>query len=167
MHRSLLPVLALIVVAACAPARGPAAVDPADPLAPLAWLAGCWQSTGADGTVGEEVWQQPRGSLMLGLHRDLRPGQRPFFELLRIEAQAKEIVYVASPSGQATTSFRLVRREARRAVFENPAHDYPQRIAYERAGDRLTARISDLAGTPGRTRAFVWQRVPCMQVGLE
>ena len=127
MPRAILLSLGMLVASACAPARGPVAVDPADPLAPLAWLAGCWQATSADGTVGEEIWQAPRGGLMLGLHRDLRPGRRPFFEQLRIEAQDKGIVYVASPSGQATTAFRLVRREGRLAEKpETPTYG-PQR----------------------------------------
>jgi hypothetical protein len=146
------------------------AVDRTDPLASLDWLAGCWQTTGRGGpgdAVAEEVWQAPRGGLMLGLSRSLRPGRRPFHEHLRIEAGPDGIAYVASPAGQATTSFRLVRRGDRAAVFENPAHDDPQRIAYARVGDRLTAVVSDLAGSPGKTRRFAWRRVPCARAGLE
>jgi len=37
-------------------------------------------------------------------------------------------------------------------VFENPDHDFPQRIEYARAGDTLTATIS----TMDRERTFSW-----------
>jgi hypothetical protein len=39
-------------------------------------------------------------------------------------------------------------------VFENPGHDFPQRLIYRRDGDRLTARIEGQAG--GRTRTVEW-----------
>ena len=38
-------------------------------------------------------------------------------------------------------AFRLVRHDAASAIFENPAHDYPQRIVYTREGDTLTAEV--------------------------
>ena len=48
------------------------------------------------------------------------------FLLLRVEANG-EINYVAKPSGQAETAFKLIRANATEAVFENPQHDFPQR----------------------------------------
>jgi hypothetical protein len=48
---------------------------------------------------------------------------------------------VAIPSGQRETAFRLVALEGQFAAFENLGHDFPQRIEYQRDGDRLTAAI--------------------------
>jgi len=36
-----------------------------------------------------------------------------------------------------------------KVVFENLSHDFPQRIIYSRAGDKLTARIEDESGEKG------------------
>ena len=40
-------------------------------------------------------------------------------------------------------------------VFENPEHDFPQRIIYTRSEDRLQARIEGDVG--GEIRAETWQ----------
>lgn len=51
------------------------------------------------------------------------------------------LAYFAQPGGAPATPFRLVDSGPQRAVFANPDNDFPHRIIYERAGDRLTARI--------------------------
>ena len=43
--------------------------------------------------------------------------------------------YVARPSGQPETTFPLVKASATELVFENPTHDFPQRILYRKASD--------------------------------
>ena len=41
------------------------------------------------------------------------------------------------------------------AIFENPAHDFPQRVIYRRCGAELCARIE---GTlQGKARSFEWR----------
>jgi hypothetical protein len=39
-------------------------------------------------------------------------------------------------------------------VFEDLAHDFPQRVIYERKGDRLAARIEGMMG--GKLEAMDW-----------
>jgi hypothetical protein len=41
------------------------------------------------------------------------------------------------------------------AVFENPGHDFPQRIIYRREGDSLIARIE--GEVDGRRRSAQWE----------
>ena len=43
-------------------------------------------------------------------------------------------------------------------VFENPEHDYPQRILYLRDGDELTARIEGTAGGVEKSSEWTWTR---------
>ena len=43
--------------------------------------------------------------------------------------------------GRAPVPFRMVESDARRAVFANPEHEFPARIAYWREGADLLARI--------------------------
>ena len=64
------------------------------------------------------------------------------FEFLQIRQEGDDVFYVAKPSGQAEASFKLVRHSDREAVFENPTHDFAQRIIYKLQPDRsLLARI--------------------------
>ena len=122
----------------------------------LAWLTGNW--TGVEGdTIMEEIWTTPAGGLMVGLHRDLRPGRRAFFEFLRIVEEKGQISYYAMPAGRSpATLFPLLSVSDRRVVFENPDHDFPQRILYWLDDDdMLHARIEGTEG--GKTRSMEWR----------
>lgn len=120
----------------------------------LQWLAGHWMGS-AGGIAMEEIWTEPGGGVMLGLHRDVMEGRPTFFEYLRIEQRNMAVVYVASPRGGGATEFTLVSASPAEVVFENPEHDFPQRIIYRRHGDLLIARIEgDVAG---ETRAREWE----------
>ena len=106
------------------------------------------------GSSSEELWVAPEAGLMLGLHRDVRPNGRPFFEFLRIEERDGKIAYVAQPGGKPPTSFPLVSIEGSKATFENPDHDFPQRIIYWLDGNDLCARAE---GTiDGKTQGDQW-----------
>jgi hypothetical protein len=126
--------------------------------ADLAWLEGHWR--GDEGGVHmEEIWTSARGGALVGLHKDvaLRNGEARMvsFEFLRIEATSSGVDYVAQPSGRPPTRFALVEASGRRAVFANPAHDFPQRILYwiDDAG-ALHARIEGPKG--GKTVGMEW-----------
>ena len=58
------------------------------------------------------------------------------------------------PQGGAPVAFALVRHDTASATFENPAHDYPQRIVYARDGDTLTATISAIDGSKPRSWSY-------------
>lgn len=130
-------------------------------LATLAWMAGCWGST-QEGVEMEELWTAPKGGMLLGLHRDVFPSGRVFFEFLRIESRPDGVFYVAQPRGVPPTSFRLVESGDRRAAFANPDHDFPQRIVYwlDDAGV-LHSRIEGEEDGGARSAAWAWPRVPC------
>lgn len=123
----------------------------------LAWLAGAWVGTGSSGSSIEERWSPPLGGAMLAVSRSVNTkGQMFAFEYLRIVERDGGLVYIAQPGGKTPTEFVLTETVAekgsRRAVFENPRHDYPKRIAYEISADgRLSATIGfTRGGTPQR-----------------
>lgn len=104
-----------------------------------AWLAGHWKTSNGK-TTTEEIWLAPADGLMVGAGRTAG-GKKPFFEFLRIEARGDALVFVAQPRGAAPTEFAAIKVEADSVTFENPQHDFPQRVIYRRAGaDRLDAR---------------------------
>ena len=126
------------------------AASPAAKVDDLAWMAGQWASEG-DGRWTEESWAPPRGGVMLGHSRSGRGDALREFEFLRIAAGDDGTpAYIAMPQGGAPVAFRLVRHDTASAIFENAAHDYPQRIAYARTGDTLTATISAIDGSKPR-----------------
>jgi hypothetical protein len=131
-------VLALLLMA-----QAPARVDE------LAWLAGRWETAGDGGRWTEEMWSAPRGGLMLGASRSGQSGAVREFEFLRLQAgEDGVLVYLAQPGGRApAVPFRLTQSDSASATFENPAHDFPQRIRYQRSGETLTATISAIDGS--------------------
>lgn len=128
-----------------------AAMDTAAALDRLRWMAGCWERRTPDQHT-EEQWMMPRGGTMLGMSRAVRDGRTVGFESLRIEERNGRLVYVASPSRQAMTEFTATAVSDTLAAFENPAHDFPQRILYRPGrADSLWARIE--GEIDGRERA--------------
>src|SRR5690606_34973039 len=100
----------------------------ASALEPLAWLVGCWSNPSGDPGSGE-YWQPLAGGTMLGVGRLVRDGATVEYEFLRLhEDEQGRVVYTAAPSGQALTSFVASDVAMDAATFENPAHDFPQKI---------------------------------------
>lgn len=125
----------------------------------LAWLAGAWVGTaGSKGTRSiEERWSPPLGGTMFAISRTVSRGKMVAFEYLRIGEKDDGLVYVAQPNGGAATSFTLTELSATRAVFENPRHDFPQRIVYELSAEGdLTASVGAMKG--GRPQRFEFKR---------
>lgn len=107
----------------------------------LAWMSGTWTGT-EDKIEVEEIWMAPKGGAMIGMHRDVKDDKMTGFEFLRIATKGDKIAYFASPNGAPPTVFPMKEMAEKRVVFENPDHDYPQRIIYwlEKDG-ALKARI--------------------------
>jgi hypothetical protein len=119
----------------------------------LAWLTGAWVGTRSSGSSIEERWSPPKGGVMLAVSRTVNTkGKMSAFEYLRIVERDGGLVYIAQPGGRSPTEFVLTEQTKTRAVFDNPRHDYPRRIAYELSADgRLSATIGQLkGGTPIR-----------------
>lgn len=122
----------------------------------LAWLAGAWTGTMGSSSI-EERWSPIAGGAMLAISRTVSGSRMSAFEYLRIVERDGGLVYVAQPNGRTATEFVLTKIEDGRAIFENPLHDFPQRIEYARQGESgLRATISDLAG--GRAQHFEFKR---------
>lgn len=125
----------------------------------LGWLAGCWRAETARSVV-TEVWLAPPMPAMLGYSYTQRAGETVAWEQTRIAMIDDVPHFIAMPNGGAAVSFRLRENDAAQtATFENPAHDFPQVVAYARDGDALTATISTIDG--GDPIVFSYQRIAC------
>lgn len=149
---------------ATALAAGPPARAQAPPssLAALEFMAGCWSGPAAGGSTIEEYYTAPTANVMLGVTRYVRGDRVTGFEFTSIVREDSAIVVTPRPEGQRPVPFRVTRLAAESAVWENPAHDFPRRIAYRRLpGDTLVARIEGPGS--GGTRSVEWRmlRIPC------
>ena len=127
----------------------------------LSWISGCWENS-ANGKTVEERWTKLAGESMLGVSRTVRDRKTVAYEFMRITRQENEIHYIAHPSGQSEASFKLVKWSNSEAIFENPGHDFPQRIIYRKLEDgSLHARIEGKSKGMERAADFPMQRVKC------
>jgi hypothetical protein len=158
----LLPVL--VAVAVHASAQVPRL--PSTSLQTAAFLAGCWRlersGLPAEARVVEEQWMAPAGGLMLGVGRTVAKGRAVEYEFMRIEERDGRLVFIGQPSGQAAAEFASSRVAPGELVFENPLHDFPQRVEYRsRGADRLEARVEGTVKGQVRAIDFPYMRVAC------
>lgn len=127
-------------------------------VASLDWLTGTWVQDSPQEKVSES-WLGPANGLMVAANLTARANGRRSFEFLRIADTPEGFSYYASPGGKAPVEFKLRETGERRVVFENAAHDFPQRIIYWRYGDQLVARIEGSIQGKARTEEWRFNRV--------
>lgn len=120
----------------------------------LEWLAGHWSTEGS-GAWTEESWAPARGGMMLGTNLSGAAERAEAYEFMRLTEDADgSIQFWGSPGGKPPVAFELVSSGPNEAVFENPAHDFPQRIRYWRDGAMLRAEVSDMGGAKAMRWTF-------------
>lgn len=131
----------------------------------LAWLDGCW-----NGSVNQrdfrEQWSPLRGTMLVGASSTVFQGRTQSYEYLRIESRPDGIFYVALPSGQRETAFKLIAIDTDDKdtifVFANPENEFPQRISYRRGTEGwLYATIDGKIKGEDRQVIFPMRRVGC------
>jgi len=148
MNRSLFAALLLgpaLAFAQAAPAR----------VSALEWMSGTWVQKAEGRETVTESWVGPGNGLMVAVNLTTWPNGRKSFEFLRIAETAEGFSYFASPGGKPPVEFKLKETAERRVVFENAAHDFPQRVLYWRDGEILVARIE--GAIKGKERSEEWR----------
>ena len=137
----------------------PVFAQPQSPIDRVAWLHGCWQTSGS--SVVEEQWMAPRGGTMIGMGRTVRDGRTTEYELVVLKEQDGRLAYEAHPSGQPSAVFLSREISDTSVVFENAEHDFPQRVGYRRSESGLTAWIEGTLKGQMRRVDFSYARVSC------
>lgn len=127
-----------------------------DPLKSLSWLSGQW--VGREGaTRTEQHFTKPAGGVILGMRRSLSTNRGTDTEFIRISLEADgSVIYYGQPLGSPTIiPYTLVEKGENMAIFANTAHDYPQRIVFNRYGTNIVAALEGPDGNGG-VRRFRW-----------
>jgi len=99
---------------------------------------------------------------MLGQSRTVRGDTLVEYEQLRIYERGGKLVFAANPSGQTPSEFVSTTLSDSVVIFENPEHDFPQRIVYRRNGaDSLAASVEGIARGKERRVSFPYARASC------
>ena len=110
----------------------------------LAWLEGTWQRTNSHaGQTGTERWFKSSPFELEGYGVTLTGKDTLFLEKLRIIINEDRLYYVADvPENQQPVFFKLTEITKGGFVFENPNHDFPQKIVYQEENGILKATVS-------------------------
>jgi hypothetical protein len=150
---------------------GAASDKPADkptgPLAPLAWMRGCWEGKVNQRDFREE-WLPSVGDMMIGVSQTTLRDKTIDFEYLRLESRPEGVFYVAAPSGKNEAAFRLAGQTTSGGdevfTFDNatPGAEYPQRIIYRHASEGwLYATVEGKIKGVDKQVIFPMRRVDC------
>ena len=116
-----------------------------DKLQKMDWLIGNWEQKLPDGTL-KETWTKLNDSTFSGESYFINPKDTLHFESIKLVQKGEELTYNATVVGQnddEPVAFKLTSDIDNTFTFENPAHDYPQKITYKKVtSNRLTATIS-------------------------
>lgn len=109
------------------------------------WLIGTWSSV-TDKAHYQETWTKTNDSTLIGFAFMLSKTDTLFSEKLMILFSKKEIFYIAKVPDQndgALIRFKLTKNERGLHIFENHAHDFPQKILYlMKSNDQMLASVS-------------------------
>ena len=119
----------------------------------IAWMMGNWERTDLKpGKKGYEIWSLENAD-MVGMGVSITGSDTTFVEKLSIELVNDVFYYVAEvPGNSEPTRFEVTVLRQNYLKCENPTHDFPKEIIYERDGERLTAIIA--AGQKRMSFAF-------------
>jgi len=111
------------------------------------WMTGAWARSDGENWA-DEYWTPPRAGIMIGAGRFGKGEKLQFWEHMRIVREADgKLAFWAIAGDQKPVRFVATQKTAEEIVFENPGHDYPQRIRYWREGKELKAQISLIDGS--------------------
>ena len=134
------------------------------------FMTGCWVIERPEKSVRiEEQWMAPAGGTMLGMSRTVRNKVTTGWEFMRIEVSDSGVHFVSKPKeNKDETFFKLststadVKPSAAYAAFDNPEHDFPQRVIYRSVKpDTLSARIEGTMNGKASGVDFQYKRVEC------
>lgn len=116
------------------------------------WIIGNWENKSAEGILTEN-WQKLNDSTFNASSYYIKGKDTLHFETIVLAQKGETLTYFATVKGQnedKAITFASTAESDKQLVFENPKHDYPQKITYTKNADNtLTAEISgNLQGKP-------------------
>jgi uncharacterized protein DUF6265 len=159
--RSLAHIAIIILVALADASFATAPVLAQQSIATVAWMQGCWQSSTPERSVYEQ-WTAPQAGSMLGVGRTVRGERLIEYEFVLLQERDGRLAYEAHPSGQPSAVFTSSTVGDAMVVFENPEHDFPQRVGYRKEGaDAVVAWVEGTEKGKPRRLEFSYHRVAC------
>jgi hypothetical protein len=127
------------------------------------WLIGSWKMNTKRGTIHEK-WNAFNDSTLSGESSIKRStGETVLQEKLELAFRGKDYFYIPTTQGQNNrlpVLFRITSYSEKGFVAENPEHDFPKRIIYNRVNsDSIHAYIDGGTDQPDKRADFYYSRI--------
>lgn len=118
-------------------------------IAKAEWLIGNWENRTQNGDLSES-WAKVNDSTFEGTSFFIKGKDTLHNESVVLSQKGGELLYsptVKGQNGDLPVAFKMTAATAKTIVFENPAHDFPQKISYQMiTKDSIVAQISGIQG---------------------
>jgi hypothetical protein len=110
----------------------------------LRWVEGVWIRTNTKaGRIAHERWMTNGDNELIGFGVTMKGTDTLFFEKMKIVSRKDGIFYVADvPENKAPIDFRITEISINGFTCENPEHDFPKKITYQKDGSKMRANTS-------------------------
>lgn len=120
------------------------------------WLVGNWENKSATGDL-LETWKKVNDSVYDGESYFIKGKDTLHFEKIQMKQKGEALYYITTIKGQNNNkpvTFKYNDTIEKQLVFENPKHDYPQKIMYSKiTKDSIIIQISGIQqGKPSTER---------------
>ncbi|TDE02252.1 DUF6265 family protein [Flavobacterium sandaracinum] len=126
------------------------------------WLLGNWENKAVDGTL-TEYWKKVNDSTFQATSYFIKEKDTLHFESITLQQKGEVLTYTATVKGQNNdnpVAFKLTGETEKQMVFENPKHDYPQKISYTQINaDSLVAKISGIQQGKPSSEQFSMKKI--------
>jgi hypothetical protein len=131
------------------------------PFSKLQRLEGSWVAKMGNEEVMES-WKQESDTLFRGAGFEIAGSDTTLFETISLVKRSSDVFYIVSVPGQndeLPVSFRLTGSQEHEFTFENPDHDFPDKIVYRFIDDdHLQAIVSGIVRNEPRSLEFNFER---------
>ena len=150
MKKTILILVIAFTFASCGKSKEVSKIAVAD------WLLGNWENKSTNGNLSE-TWKKVNDSVYDGESYFIKGKDTLHFEKIQIKQIGEALFYIATVKGQnndKAVTFKHNDTIAKQLVFENPKHDFPQKIVYSQiTKDSIVIQISGIQqGKPSSER---------------
>ncbi len=141
MKKVILSLLIILTFASCQKSKEVSKIVAAD------WLLGNWENKSDDGHLLES-WKKVNDSLYHGESYFIKGKDTLHFEKIQMKQKGEALFYIATVKGQNNDKpVTFIHNDTieKQLVFENPKHDFPQKIVYSLiTEDSIVIQISGI-----------------------
>jgi hypothetical protein len=155
MKKSILLLTVVLLIISCKKSKREDKLEVAN------WLIGTWENKSDYGDM-IEIWNKSNDSLYVGKSYFIKQKDTLHSESIELIQKGDLVLYIPTVKGQNNdqpVTFQLTKQTPKQLIFENPTHDFPQKIVYQQiTADSLVATISGMQQGKASSESYAMKK---------